>query len=279
MALPPVYKYLGVQGAKLTLMNRTFKHAKPSDFNDIEDLTIQNIFPEETEVALKRLSRGFTDVILQHVNEVPTCSSPMKEKLELIQHIYRNNPSAADMVRAEITKEGRKPIYDVEHMRTRSEAFVKELNEFMQGYRVLCVTTHRDSEAMWSRYAENHKGIALRIEPNLDKNSKYQLFRQVIYREKRPPLYDDTLEFIADSLFKDKEVRVRAAIDKIVYAKTLEWEYESEYRLAIPVLPRDEPWDTLTYHPEEITELYLGLAMDDIDRNEIVGLALGPVNN
>ena len=113
----------------------------------------------------------------------------------------------------------------------------------------------------------------MRIEPNLDKNSKYQLFRQVIYREKRPPLYDDTLEFIADSLFKEKEVRVRTAIDKIVYAKTLEWEYESEYRFAIPVLPRDEPWDTLPYHPEEITELYLGLAMEDTDRNEIVGLA------
>ena len=44
MALPPLYKYLSVQGAKLTLGNNTFKHAKPSDFNDIEDLTIQSIF-------------------------------------------------------------------------------------------------------------------------------------------------------------------------------------------------------------------------------------------
>jgi hypothetical protein len=33
MALPPLYKYLDVQGAKLTLGNRTFKHAKPSTFS------------------------------------------------------------------------------------------------------------------------------------------------------------------------------------------------------------------------------------------------------
>lgn len=101
MALPPVYKYLSVQGAKLTLGNKTFKHAKPSDFNDTEDLTISSIFPEETEAALARLSSGFTDVILQHLNHIPTCASPMKEKVALIQQIYRANTSAADVVKAE----------------------------------------------------------------------------------------------------------------------------------------------------------------------------------
>ena len=55
MTLPPLYKYLDIQGAKLTLGNKTFKHAKPSDFNDVEDLTIRSIFPEETDLALKRL--------------------------------------------------------------------------------------------------------------------------------------------------------------------------------------------------------------------------------
>jgi hypothetical protein len=61
MALPPLYKYLDVQGAKLTLGNRKFKHAKPSDFNDTEDLTIQSIFPEDAETALTKLANSFTD--------------------------------------------------------------------------------------------------------------------------------------------------------------------------------------------------------------------------
>jgi hypothetical protein len=63
MPLPPLYKYLDVQGALLTLGNRTFKHARPSDFNDTEDVTVQSIFPEETEVALTKVARGFIDVI------------------------------------------------------------------------------------------------------------------------------------------------------------------------------------------------------------------------
>ena len=153
MTLPPLYKYLDVQGAKLTLGNGTFKHAKPSDFNDIEDLTIQSIFPEETEAALTKLSNGFNDVILQHLNDRPTCSSPMREKVAYIQHAYRTNPKAAEIEKAELSKEGSKPIYDVEYMREWSKAFIKEFNEFMQDNRVLCVTAHRDSEKMWSSYA------------------------------------------------------------------------------------------------------------------------------
>lgn len=273
MALPPIYKYLDVQGAKLTLENRTFRHAKPSDFNDTEDLTIQSIFPEETETALKRIAGGITDVILQHLNDTPTCSSPIKEKVAIMQQVFRTKPEAADAIKAEMAKEGGKPTYDFEYMRARAEAFVNEINEFMQDYRVLCVTTHKDSEKMWSGYAENYKGIALRIEPNQAKDSKFRLFQPVIYREKRPPLYEDTIEFMADSLFGDQEARRKAMLEKIVYTKTLEWEHESEYRLAIPMRQSEQPWNALPYHPEEITELYLGLAMEKADMADIVGFA------
>jgi hypothetical protein len=194
----------------------------------------------------------------------------MREKLALIQHVYRTNPNAVEIVMAELSKEGGKPIYDVEHMRKWAKFFIKEINEFMQDYRVLCVTIHKDSERMWSDYAENHKGIALRIEPNVEKDSKFQLFHPVEYREKRPPLYDDTLCFIAGSLFGDQEARRKAILEKIVYSKTLAWQHEGEYRLAIPLRKDEPPWNTLRYHPEEITELYLGLAMTKDDKEEIV---------
>jgi len=274
MPLPALYKYLDVRGAQLTLGSRTFKHAKPSDFNDTEDLTIQSLFAEETKVALSKLTRGFTDVILQHVDDPPTCSSPMREKVALIQHVFRTNPEAADLVKAELVKEGAEPIFDVDYMRMRAEAFLKEINERMQATRVLCATTHKDTDKMWSSYAENHKGIALRIEANLAKDSKFQHFRPVTYREKRPPLYEDTLEFIAGALFGDLETRVREMVEKIVYTKTLEWAHENEYRLAIPMGQNEEPWNTLPYHPDEIVELYLGLAMENADVNRIMGMAL-----
>lgn len=272
MTLPPLYKYLDVSGAKLTLGNRTFKHAKPSDFNDTEDLTIQSIFAEDTEEALKKIAGGFTDVILRHLVEEPTCSSPMKEKIKVIQQVYRANPGAAELVRAEVMSRG-KPIYDLEYHRDKALADIAEINEFMQGYRVLCVSTHKDSERMWTEYAEKHKGVAIRIQPNLSKDSAFQLFRPVIYREKRSPLYEDTLEFIAGALFGDREARIKEIVERIIYTKTLDWQYEGEYRLAIPIRKDEGPWTTLPYHPEEITELYLGLEMEKSDIDDIVGKA------
>lgn len=269
MALPPLYKYLNVSGAKLTLGTRTFKHAKPSDFNDREDLTIQSIFAEDIEEALKKIEGGFTDVVLRHLDEEPTCSSPMKEKLRAVQQVYRANPDVAELVRAERMNAG-KQIYDVEYHRGRAQAHIAEINEFMQGYRVLCVSVHKDSERMWTEYAEEHKGVVLRIQPNLAKDSKFQLFRPVVYREKRPPLYEDSLEFSAGALFGDHEGRIKDFVERIIYTKTLEWQHEGEYRLAIPIRKGEQPWNTLPYHPEEITELYLGIDMEKSDIQDIV---------
>jgi hypothetical protein len=269
MNLPPLYKYLDVQGAKLTLGNRRFKHSRPSDFNDIEDLTIQSIFPEDVEAALTRLAQGFTDVIFRNLDKPPTCSAELKAGVALIQHIYRHNPKAADAIREIKKNDTASAVFDVEHMRARSQAHVKWINDFMQGYRVLCVSTDNRSERMWWNYAQQHQGIALRIEPSFEKDSKFQLFRPVVYRAARPPLYDDTLGFLEGLLFGDQEARIRATLEKIIYAKTLKWQHESEYRLVIPVGEGGD-WNTLPYHPEEITELYLGLAMTRENKNDII---------
>jgi hypothetical protein len=142
----------------------------------------------------------------------------------------------------------------------------------MQGVRVLCVSSSKDSDLTWCRYAEGHHGIVLKISPNVDKDSKYKLFRPVSYYPSRPTLYDSALSFQEGSLFGDQEARIKAAMEKIVYSKTLEWEYEHEYRLAIPVRT-GEGWNTLSYHPEEISEIYLGAKASDEWKSEVVSLA------
>jgi hypothetical protein len=150
MPQPPLYKYLDVQGVKLTLGNRTFKHSKPSDFNDTEDLTIQSIFPEDLETALKRASRGILDVIANNLDAAPSCASPMREKLATIQVALRANNAAIDWMREEIAKGAMDGIYDMDRLRATAETTIRDVNAFMQGWRVLCVTTHKDSDKMWS---------------------------------------------------------------------------------------------------------------------------------
>jgi hypothetical protein len=42
-------------------------------FNDLEDLTIRSLFPEDDETALAIIENGFTDLLLKHVDDAPSC--------------------------------------------------------------------------------------------------------------------------------------------------------------------------------------------------------------
>ena len=125
---------------------------------------------------------------------------------------------------------------------------------------------------MWNVYAQQHEGIVLRILPNLEKNSKYALFRPVEYREKRPPLYDSAISFLEGGFFDDQVTRAKTLIDKIIYTKTVKWEYEKELRLVIPTRVGHE-WNVMPFHPEEIYELFLGGKINRDVRREVVDLA------
>lgn len=96
---------------------------------------------------------------------------------------------------------------------------------------------------------------------------------QLGYREARPSLYESAARFQEDSLFADHNAMMKELLYKIIYSKTLDWEYESEYRLAIPLGHGEKDWNALAYHPNEIAELYLGAKMSTESKAEIVGLA------
>lgn len=276
MPFPPLYKFLDLVGARLTLENGTFKHSKPSDFNDVEDLTVSSIFPGSLENAVREIQENFVDIVIENLDVVPTCSSPSREKLLLIQSAFRKNPEAHRLIRKQLV-ESQESIYDLDRLHDVSMGFLRGINEFMQGYRVLCATTELTSDAMWAEYASKHTGVALRIQPNVGKDSKFQLFRPVTYVKQRPSLYETPTEFIRQSLFGDHDLDVQEAIDKVIYSKTLKWQHEHEYRLVVPVVRGESPWNTLPYHAEELTELYLGARMPSQDRYTV--MQLGKLRN
>jgi hypothetical protein len=76
VALPPLYKYLNVDGAKKALGNECFRFAKPSEYEDLEDMTAQSLFPDDLVAALAILADGFVDVIVETTD---ITSDPLKE--------------------------------------------------------------------------------------------------------------------------------------------------------------------------------------------------------
>jgi hypothetical protein len=188
----------------------------------------------------------------------------------MIQQAFRNNPEAIELAR----QHDREQVAEnVEQFRAQAVALLAQLNASLQTWRVLCATTDIASERMWDEYADHHRGIALRIKPATARDSKFGLFRPVEYLKTRAPLYRDTLEFSEGHFFVDLEARTTEMIRRIIYSKTLRWQHEKEYRLAIPLGQGEPDWNTLPYHPEEVTELYLGPAIADDEKAEIIRAA------
>ena len=268
-----LYKYLDVSGALLTLRNRNFKHSKPSDFNDQTDMTIERVFPGADEVALTAMWDNLTNVIVNNIDTAPSClDGALREMIVQIQDAFKQFPEKIEFIKAEAKKISVTEMYDLDLMKDRAVAFINETNDLLQDFRILCVSEKPDSMRMWCKYAQAHEGIAIRILPNVQKDSKYALFRPVKYQEQRPPLYDDPVSFLESGLFDDQKERTKLILDKIVYAKTSEWAYEKEWRLVIPIVDGND-WNVMPYHAEEISEVLLGAKINHDVKREIVTLA------
>jgi hypothetical protein len=273
MPLPPLYKYLNVEGAKLTLGNQCFRFAKPSEFQDKTDMTSERLFPEKLETALAKMPDGFVDAIRANLYAPPTCSPRLRPSVITLQKTFREKPELAPIVAAELKKDPEKGGFGIEAWRTRSDGFVNETNEFLQSYRVFCVTTDKASGRMWKEYAQADRGIALRVTPSVEKDSKYLMFRPVTYQAVRPPIFANSADYAAETLFGNQAERARAALHGIIYAKTNDYKFESEYRLVIPLAEGEKDYRTQPYHPEEISELYLGAAIADADKEDLLATA------
>jgi hypothetical protein len=271
MALPSLYKYLDIQGARLTLKNRTFRHAKPSMFKDTEELTAAGLFPEDYETALSLIQSSLIDILLKHIDEVPRVNIRLRATVLQIQKVLKADPSAAERLKQLIAAEGLG--FTVDWLKNFAANAVADVNAFMQNWRILCVTQAFDSEKMWSEYAGKHQGIVLRIVPCAEKASKFERFLPVSYKENRPSLSKSAATFFEEALFGDRDERSKTTMNEIVYTKTLPWKDENEYRLAIWVGFGDKDWTTLSYHSDEITEMYLGANATDELKAEFVALA------
>ena len=140
------------------------------------------------------MENNFTDILVKHLDDVPSClNEKMRQQIAILQAAFKANPNAVAIIKE--AKKGLPSVFNLQHMKQRHMDFAAEINAFMQGYRILCVSSRKDSERMWQRYAQGHTGVVLKISPNIDKNSKYQLFRPVTYQAKRPTLYESAERF------------------------------------------------------------------------------------
>tara|TARA_R100000935_G_C2812392_1_gene155611 strand:- start:530 stop:1321 length:792 start_codon:yes stop_codon:yes gene_type:complete len=98
---------------------------------------------------------------------------------------------------------------------------VEEARKQIRSLGVLSLSMVSDSILLWSHYADEHRGICIEFERNIDEDSG-------ILENSRPVIYSDMYPTPSvDQLVLDP----RALTNKVVYTKSHHWAYEREWRL------------------------------------------------
>jgi Protein of unknown function (DUF2971) len=118
---------------------------------------------------------------------------------------------------------------------------------------VFCLAECIDSVLMWSHYAANHQGIALRFDIGVPKRTGLPPFFKIRYLDERP-----SLGVLLEGSTKSGDITDALA------RKAKFWEYEQEWRSFSP----NGAGQFITYEPTVVTGIIFGAKCSDENQAE-----------
>ena len=124
--------------------------------------------------------------------------------------------------------------------------------------RVLCVTEDADNVVMWSHYADQHRGVAFQLGCIDHLDNRLLAAKRVQYTDQFIA-FPNPSEY-AQHLTGECPIDMIPLVWKIAYTKHLDWAYEREWRVHIPLLDESPASNISVYSepPEVFQKMILG---------------------
>jgi hypothetical protein len=264
-----LYKYLSLDTAKIVLTNRTLRWSTPATFNDPFDiqtpLSLSLQKNQVVEATLLKLVRAMKDKDYLAGNK-------LGKLIEVIK------ASGRTLSPEQITTELGGGIEEsFEKLQRDMPKFNSEILAMLAASKILCLSEVATNVLMWAHYASNHKGVALQFWTPVGIDSPWSRARKIEYVS-TPPSFAD-LELLSDFLSGYRSFNAKEIMDKFVYTKSQEWEYEQEWRInRSDGFDKDAAFEDLHFHPQELFGIVFGCRTDQatIQSFSFLGLALNP---
>ncbi|MBV1926547.1 MAG: DUF2971 domain-containing protein [Rhodobacteraceae bacterium] len=171
----------------------------------------------------------------------------LKEFLSLIRKRHGPNTtlSGSDMLRLakeegmsrEQQKEVKKILKDIPYQRKLArDSFLLQ----RKATKIAAFCENSESLLLWAHYAASHQGIRIDYawEESSNISYSYPKMVRVRYTKDRPILSSvDIAKYVCGGVLADQEIASKEFIDKVlvesILTKSLEWEYECEWRLVV----------------------------------------------
>ena len=270
-----LFKYFSPKGAIGTLSTGTVRLTRPSRFNDPFDMRLDDAlgveikqFLEEQKIVLFNfLCEGGENNILAS-RKLGAAAALLTEKMRTAA------PEKKKFMREKLITMPVETIYDLAELErsriTIVECFTRDLSEVG----VFCTTSRHDSLLMWAHYAQSHEGAVLQFAPDLERNSLLCRSKPVRYAQERALPFRTPTDLLKHALTMSSEESAEDIMDRLIFTKGQEWEYEQEFRLALrKFVPPDADFGTLNFAPCELDAVYLGCRIGLSDSQNVMKLA------
>lgn len=156
-------------------------------------------------------------------------------------------------------------------------------DSWQEKFGVLSLSQMNDNITMWSHYSRDHSGFVIEF------NTKYQFFNSKqkpsdpirgLHKVKYETLRPDIKLYDAAST---EEEMIAYLAEKILLTKSLDWAYENELRMILPLNETTRVIETESqeihlrhFEASAITAIYLGVNTSENSRHEIINLLSEP---
>jgi len=261
------FKYASFKTALRIIESKSFRWSSPTKFNDPFDHQAGLVLNFSPESFSQSLTSSIERVIFSDTEPSitpTTLFSALTLKLRQVRH---------KLPRSEILRDLHK--YSAESAAILNDS-IGQLNAAIQEQlchsRVFCVSEKLDNVVMWSHYADQHKGVVFKLRCIDEIDNTLLGARKVQYTDAFLPFPD--ADAYARHLIGEQPIDFASLAWNIAYTKHIDWGYEEEWRVHMPLL-HEPPGDGYSLYPENpriFEAIYLGCRMEEGDSKRIIDL-------
>jgi Protein of unknown function (DUF2971) len=254
------FKYATLQTGLRVIESKKFRWSAPAKFNDPFDHQV-GFIAEIDEARFARLFTASLERIIFAEEEPDIVRSSLFTEMTL-----RLRKMRARLPRVEVLGELHKgSIQSAARQRAAMDTFNAQIQAQMNHARVFCVSERHDNVVMWSHYADEHRGVVFKLRCVDEIDNLLLAARKVDYTNAFLA-FPGAEEFIKH-LTGEEPIDLASLAWNIPYTKHLDWSYEKEWRVHMPLLGEPEGDGHSLYREDQriFEALYLGCRVAETD--------------
>ncbi|MDH7809851.1 MULTISPECIES: DUF2971 domain-containing protein [unclassified Rhizobium] len=259
------FKYMSAATGKIVLSNRTLRWSTATHLNDPFDMQLDLPIRADRQVV-RRLALSKLWNLYCQTNPIPP-RNVLSVMLEALRVTGRR------MTRKQFNEElGAAFDEGYSQMLVTLPGIQRESAAIMKDTKILSLTTRPNNHLMWAHYGSASTGVALRFRSMPEIDGPFGMAKAVNYLSEVPELYN--AESLSDIFAGLDSMSPTVIVDKLVYTKSSEWNYEQEWRICSGAgRTQEAPYEDCPFGAGEIDGLIFGMNTAASDKTEFLEIA------